>query len=286
VTLTRAQRDAIYQMVVNHLSGIGDVWISVQGGDFATAKRLGRDFAEYLRLLEDLGWTETTDRETVALTVPADELTRTLARLHKDAAGSLGTDVSRPKDDEELAQRDLAASEALGEVLGQIAKPTHGTGTSAAGSTNSPPSLAAPKAQCAATSTGSSSVPTARAHTAPAGDRQAETRSGRHQHHRVRRTVSGKVPAKSGGLREAARPSRRRPRPQHGPRPSSARARARTARSSAVPLYDGGPGNALRAAATLAACSSSTCEPRSRRAAASRAADHRVLRKSQEQRLI
>jgi hypothetical protein len=29
VTITRAQRDAIYEMVVNRLTGIGDVWISV-----------------------------------------------------------------------------------------------------------------------------------------------------------------------------------------------------------------------------------------------------------------
>jgi hypothetical protein len=123
MTITRAQRDAIYEMVINHLTGIGDVRLSVQGGDFATAKRLGRDFAQDLRLLEDLGWAETIDRETVALTVPADELTRTLARLHKDAAGSLATYVLRPKDDEELAQRDLAASEALGEILSQLARP-------------------------------------------------------------------------------------------------------------------------------------------------------------------
>jgi hypothetical protein len=59
----------------------------------------------------------------VALTVSLDELTRTLARLHKDAAGSLGTYVSRPKNDEEFAERDLAASEALGEVLSQLALP-------------------------------------------------------------------------------------------------------------------------------------------------------------------
>jgi hypothetical protein len=30
--------------------------------------------------------------------------------------------VSRPKDDEELAQRDLAASEALGEILSLLAR--------------------------------------------------------------------------------------------------------------------------------------------------------------------
>jgi hypothetical protein len=121
--ITRQQRDAIYEAVINHLTGIGDVWISVQRRDFATAKRLGRAFAEDLRLLEDLGWAETIDRETVALTVPPDELTRTLARLHKDATGALGAYVSQPRDDEELAQRDLAASEALGEVLSQLTRP-------------------------------------------------------------------------------------------------------------------------------------------------------------------
>ena len=90
VSITRAQRDAIYEVVVTHLTGIGDVWMSADRREFATAKRLGRAFAEDLRLLEDLGWADTIDRETVALTVPPDELTRTLARLHKDAAGSLG----------------------------------------------------------------------------------------------------------------------------------------------------------------------------------------------------
>lgn len=124
LTITRAQRDAIYEAVVTHLSGIGDVWIVLEGGDFATAKRLGRDFAEDLLLLEGLGWTPSIDRETVPLTVPPGELTRTLTRLHKHAAGALGDYVSRPKDDEELAQRDLAASEALGEVLGQLAETT------------------------------------------------------------------------------------------------------------------------------------------------------------------
>jgi hypothetical protein len=123
VTITRAQRDAIYEMVINHLSGIGDVWLAVHRRDFADAKRLGRKFAEDLRLLEDLGWSETIDQETVTLTMPLGELTRTLARLHKDAAGALGTYVSRPKADEEFAQRDLAASEALGEILGRLAEP-------------------------------------------------------------------------------------------------------------------------------------------------------------------
>ena len=51
---------------------------------------MGREFAEDLRLLEDLGWAEHIDRETVALTQPPDELTSTLARLHRDASGVAG----------------------------------------------------------------------------------------------------------------------------------------------------------------------------------------------------
>jgi hypothetical protein len=123
VTITRAQRDAIYEMVIMHLTAIGDVWLSVKRRDFADAKEMGRKFAEDLRLLDDLGWPETIERETVTLTMPPGELTRTLARLHKNAAEALGVYVSRPKEDEEFAQRDLAASEALGEILGRLAEP-------------------------------------------------------------------------------------------------------------------------------------------------------------------
>jgi hypothetical protein len=124
VTIAREQRDAIYEVVIDHLSGIEDVWIAVNQGDSATAKRLGRLFAEDLRLREDLGWSERIDGETVELHLPVSELTRTIARVHEDVAGSLGTYVSRPKADEALAQRDLAASQALGSVLSKLAAPS------------------------------------------------------------------------------------------------------------------------------------------------------------------
>jgi hypothetical protein len=74
VTISHAQRDAIYQMVITHLTGIGDGWLGVHRRDFADAKRLGRKFAEDLQLLEDLGWSETIDRETVTLTMPPASL--------------------------------------------------------------------------------------------------------------------------------------------------------------------------------------------------------------------
>ena len=55
VTITRAQRDAIYEMVITHLTAIGDVWLCVKRRDYADAKEMGLKFAEDLRLLEDLG---------------------------------------------------------------------------------------------------------------------------------------------------------------------------------------------------------------------------------------
>jgi hypothetical protein len=120
VTIRRDQRDAIYAAVTNHLSGIGDVWLAMEQETFAEAKRLGRVFAEDLRLLEDLGWGETTDRDTLAITMPVGELAHAIARLHRDAAGSLGTCVSRPKEDEAVAERDLAGSSALADLLSRL----------------------------------------------------------------------------------------------------------------------------------------------------------------------
>jgi hypothetical protein len=125
VTITRVQRDAIYELVITRLTAIGDVWMSIKRREFADAKKMGREFAEDLRLLEDLGWAETIDRDTVSLTQPLEELSSALGRLHQDASGSLGTYVSRPKDDEALAQRDVAACDALGSILSRLAQPIH-----------------------------------------------------------------------------------------------------------------------------------------------------------------
>jgi len=125
LTISRAQRDAIYELVVTHLTGIGDVWTTLENRDIATSKRLARAFVEDLHLLNDLGWDETIDSERVTLTVPPGELVRTLARLHREAAGALGTYVSRPKDEEAVAERNLTASAAFAELLSQLATVPH-----------------------------------------------------------------------------------------------------------------------------------------------------------------
>jgi hypothetical protein len=45
VTITRVQRDAVYELVIARLTGIGDLWLSVKRREFADAKRMGREFA-------------------------------------------------------------------------------------------------------------------------------------------------------------------------------------------------------------------------------------------------
>ena len=55
-TITKAQRDGLYELVRNHIAGIGDVPIALEErGDFAKAKRLGLRFVEDVRLLQKQG---------------------------------------------------------------------------------------------------------------------------------------------------------------------------------------------------------------------------------------
>jgi hypothetical protein len=121
LTITRSQRDAIYELVSDHLSGIDAVWFAHNGGDATAARRHAHEFAQDFQLLDSLGWTKTVEAETVELTVAPAQLAATLVRLHRDAVASLDSYVSRPKDDEALAQQHLLAAETLGELLGQLA---------------------------------------------------------------------------------------------------------------------------------------------------------------------
>ena len=125
LTISRKQRDALYELVVDHLTAIGDVWIELDKRDFATAKRQAREFVQDLHLLNDLGWDETIDSERVTVTVPAGELVLTIARLHRQVTGALETYVSRPKDQDASAERDVTASETLGEAVKQLAAAHH-----------------------------------------------------------------------------------------------------------------------------------------------------------------
>ncbi len=120
-TISGEQRDALYQLVRDHLGGLNDVWIAMEENkDFASAERLGREFGDDFRLLDDLGWGEDDDREAVALTMPTGELTQILKRLHEEAeAGLAGSPEERRsrEEDEKTDRRLLLATDTCEELL-------------------------------------------------------------------------------------------------------------------------------------------------------------------------
>lgn len=57
MTINPEQRDALYASIIVRLTGINDVYLAVEEGEFEVADRLSSEFADYLRLLhDDLGW--------------------------------------------------------------------------------------------------------------------------------------------------------------------------------------------------------------------------------------
>lgn len=52
-TLTAEQRDALYEHILVRLTGINDINISLEQGEFGEVARLCDEFADFLRLLHD-----------------------------------------------------------------------------------------------------------------------------------------------------------------------------------------------------------------------------------------
>jgi hypothetical protein len=121
--IDRERRDALYELVLDHLSGIGDFWIAIEEKDFARAERLGIEFGEDFRLLEDIGWEPKHDRATVALTMPPHDLIELLRRLHGEAGCVLeGSACARllEKEEESAKQRYKCAKSTCEELIEQL----------------------------------------------------------------------------------------------------------------------------------------------------------------------
>jgi hypothetical protein len=89
IMIGREQRQPLQRLVMQHISGIGDVNLMIEQKDFASAERYGLEYGEDLRMLDDLGWDPDDARASYALTLPADELIEALKRLRLDAEGGL-----------------------------------------------------------------------------------------------------------------------------------------------------------------------------------------------------
>jgi len=102
--IDRDQRDGLYELVRNHLGAVGDIWIALEETeDFATAERLGIEFGEDFRLLEDIGWAGEDDRDSFDLTMAAHDLMELLQRLHGEAERVLLESITERESREEDA---------------------------------------------------------------------------------------------------------------------------------------------------------------------------------------
>lgn len=108
-TIDRDQRDGLYELVRNHLGSIEDFWVALERTkDFAKAERLGLEFGEDFRLLQDIGWDDNDERETFDLTMPAHDLMELLQRLQSEAMPLLvevGAQAQASRDDAETDRR-------------------------------------------------------------------------------------------------------------------------------------------------------------------------------------
>lgn len=89
ITISPEQRQPLHRLVTQHISGIGDVYLMIEQGDFATAERFGLEFGEDIRMLNDLGWNPDDARVSYELTQPRHELIEALKRLRLDAEDGL-----------------------------------------------------------------------------------------------------------------------------------------------------------------------------------------------------
>lgn len=120
VRITAVERDALYEQISVRLSGIDEVWMAVEAGDYARADRVGREFSDDLRLiLDDLGWGAGSG-EPLELITPPDVLRRVCTRMQSKAEAQREMEEeerARGQQREEQTQRVL---ETCRRVLGEL----------------------------------------------------------------------------------------------------------------------------------------------------------------------
>lgn len=123
-TITKDQRDGLYELVRHHLYSIEDLWIAFgRSRDYATAERLALEFGEDFRLLTDIGWAADDDRASFELTMPPLDLTELLRRLHAEAKKVLvesGTEREASEDDARTDERFQIGHDACEKVLADL----------------------------------------------------------------------------------------------------------------------------------------------------------------------
>lgn len=120
IRLSAAHRDALYEHILNRLSGIGDLWKTIEAEEYEPATRLGWEYCDYLRLiLTDLGWGDGPGR-TIDLSAPPDVLERVFSRLRELTIGLQESEAADLAEIREQADRNRMVVEACERVLGEL----------------------------------------------------------------------------------------------------------------------------------------------------------------------
>ena len=123
--ITGEEGNALRAVILTHISGIDDLRMACEAGDFAQAQRLGVEFGDELRLMEDLDWTGTvSDGAVLKLTMPPKQLRRVFTRL-QSALTTLHTAEEREgaeaaEESRRFRERAQRVAEACDRVLGPI----------------------------------------------------------------------------------------------------------------------------------------------------------------------
>jgi len=120
-TIDGERRDALYELALNHVNSVGDLWVAMEERDFAKAERLGIEYGKDLRLMQDLGWAEEDGRESVELTMPPHDLMELLGRLRGEAESVLtGSAWMLQAEEENARERYRRAKAACEELIEQL----------------------------------------------------------------------------------------------------------------------------------------------------------------------
>lgn len=131
IEITGEEGDALREVILTHISGIDDLRVACEAGDFARAEQLGVEFGDELRLMEDLRWTGVlSDAAVLELTMPPKQLRRVFTRLRSVVTTLRANEEREEAVAEEEAsrfrERAQRVAEACNRVLGPVAGDSQG----------------------------------------------------------------------------------------------------------------------------------------------------------------
>jgi len=104
LTITSAQRDALRDLMAHRLFMVGDRRLKAALAQGISHDQLAAEFADDLRLMQDLGW-ELQKGGDVVLTMPSRPLELTLRRMRVDAVEAQAEDAPPQRPDETQEER-------------------------------------------------------------------------------------------------------------------------------------------------------------------------------------